>query len=302
MIYPSSLRHGDKVAFIAPARKVVLEELEKASLIFASWGLEVVCPLGLFLEDNQFAGTDTERIIHIQWCLDNPEIRAVFCVRGGYGTSRIIDGLDFSKFKQNPSWLIGFSDVTVLLNTVYNQGVASVHGPIALLLHQNASVQKHLKSILFDSNFSNNLKVPFHPFNQFGCVKGKLIGGNLSVLVNQIGTNSFPDLDGGILFLEDLDEYLYHIDRMMVQLDRFGVFQQISGLVIGYMSGMHDNEIPFGNSAYGIIASVVNKYDLPIAFGLPVGHEENNQPIVVGKTMLLEITEEGTRLGNNSCG
>lgn len=302
MISPPLLKKGDQVAFIAPARKVSFSELQQAKQILSSWGLDVVYPEGLLLEDNQFAGSDEERITHIQWCLDNPKIKAVFCVRGGYGTSRVIDKLDFSEFKKSPCWLIGFSDVTVLLNQLYNEGIESIHAPIALLLHQNKSVQLHLQSLLFQADFSNDLTIAPHELNQYGKATGQLIGGNLSVLVNQIGTPSFPVLANGILFLEDLDEYLYHIDRMMVQLDRIGVFKKIKGVVVGYMSGMHDNTIPFGKTAYEIISAVLSKYDLPVGFGFPIGHEKNNQPIVVGRYMCLELNAQVARLSKKSCG
>ena len=296
MISPSVLRKGDLVALVAPARKVALAELRTAAEILKSWGLEVLYPEGLFLEDHQFAGSDSDRVKQIQFSLDNTEVKALLCVRGGYGTSRIIDALDFTVFLQKPKWMIGFSDFTVMLNHLYNLGVTSVHAPIALLLHQNIEVQKKMKAILFDSTYSNSFTLPYHSLNQLGVVEGSIIGGNLSVLVNQIGTASFPNLQNGILFIEDLDEYLYHIDRMMVQLDRIGVFKQISGLLIGHMSGMHDNKIPFGKTAYQIIYSIIAKYKLTVAFGFPIGHEENNLPIVVGERMRLHVTSLETRL------
>ncbi len=300
MITPPALKIGDKVAFIAPARKVAKAELAKATAVLESWGLAVVFPEGLFLENNQFAGTDAQRVNHIQWCFDNSEIKAVFCVRGGYGTSRIIDTLEFSILKKNPKWLVGFSDVTVLLNRMYNEGIETIHGPVALLLHQNQEAQQKLKQLLFGENVG--LSAPYHSLNQLGKTKGKVVGGNLSVLVNQIGTTSFPDLRGSLLFIEDLDEYLYHIDRMMVQLDRTGVFGQVNGLIVGYMSGMHDNKIPFGHTAYEIISSISQKYNLPVAYDFPIGHENNNQALIVGRTMCLEITVQKSILSKNFCG
>lgn len=299
MITPSRLRKNGKVAFVAPARKVTREELKQAESILLKWGLDVVYPEGLFKENNQFAGTDQERSSHIQWCLDHPEIKAVFCVRGGYGTSRIVDGLDFSKFINSPKWMIGFSDVTVLLGRLYNLGVKSIHGPIALLLHQEKEVQEQLKRLLLEDKPNFSITVEFNELNQLGRVEGKLVGGNLSVLVNQIGTGSFPDLEGTILFLEDLDEYLYHIDRMMIQLDRVGVFKKVKGVVVGYMSDMNDNLIPFGKTAYQIISEVIKKYDIPVAFNVPIGHEPMNMPVIVGGEIVLEVGKEKTLLANN---
>ena len=289
MTRPPSLKIGDKIAFVASARKITKPELFIAAGILEGWGLEVFYPEGLFLESNQFAGSDLERITHIQSCFDDENIKGIFCVRGGYGTSRIVDSLDFTPIIKNPKWVIGFSDVTVLLNQLCNFDIESIHGPIALLLGQNKDVQKNLHSILFDDGFLNRFICPAHSFNQQGLAKGKVVGGNLSVLVNQIGTGSFPDMFGNILFLEDLDEYLYHVDRMIIQLDRIGVFNQINGLVIGYMSGMHDNSISFGGDAYQVISKTLKKYNVVVAFGLPIGHEERNMPIVVGRNMSLEV-------------
>tara|TARA_B100000809_G_scaffold246950_1_gene275457 strand:- start:91 stop:990 length:900 start_codon:yes stop_codon:yes gene_type:complete len=296
MIRPPSLKIGDKIAFIAPARKITKQELVIAEEILEDWGLEVFYPEGLFLKSNQFAGSDLERITHIQHCFDDKDIKGIFCVRGGYGTSRIVDNLDFSPLISDPKWIIGFSDVTVLLNQLCNFDLESIHGPIALLLGQNIDVQKSLHSILFDDGFLNRFIYPAHSFNQLGLAKGKIVGGNLSVLVNQIGTASFPAMCGSILFLEDLDEYLYHIDRMMIQLERIGVFNQINGLVIGYMSGMHDNSIRFGGDAYQVISDILKKYKIVVAFGLPIGHEERNMPIVVGRNMSLEVGPLEVRL------
>jgi muramoyltetrapeptide carboxypeptidase len=298
MIIPDRLRRGDKIAFIAPARKIKKEELETAVAILEGWGLEIVYPDGLFLENNQFAGADEDRINHIQWCLDNPSIKALLCVRGGYGTSRIIDRLNFSKFLDSPKWVIGFSDITVLLNQIFINNIQAIHGPVAMLLAQDKTTQDSLKTILFDNKFSNHISAPYNKLNQLGVAQGELVGGNLSVLVNLIGTDSFPNLNGKILFVEDLDEYLYHIDRMMVQLDRSGIFNKIAGLVVGYMSGMHDNSISFGLDAYQIISSIMCKYQVPVGFNFPIGHEPLNLPVVVGSLMELEVSSAQAILRN----
>ena len=299
MITPSRLRKNDKVAFVAPARKVTREELKQAESILLEWGLDIVYPEGLFKENNQFAGTDKERITHIQWCLDHPEIKAVFCVRGGYGTSRIVDALDFSKFIKSPKWMIGFSDVTVLLGQLYNLGVKSIHGPIALLLHQEKEVQEQLKRILFENKPKFTITVEFNELSQLGRVEGKLVGGNLSVLVNQIGTSSFPDLEGVVLFLEDLDEYLYHIDRMMINMKRNGKFNNLIGMIIGMMNDMNDNKIRFGKTAEEIILEHVREYSFPICFGFPSGHLDDNRSIKLGVSSVLDINENGVSLSQS---
>lgn len=300
MLFPSKLKKGDKVCFVAPARKVSSGELLPATQLLERWGLVVIKTPNLFLCDNQFAGEDHLRAKQVQWALDHEDVKAVFCVRGGYGTSRIIDQLNFDLFRSFPKWLVGFSDITVLLNRLYNLGISSVHGPVAILFNQQGNDRAicNLRSLLFTGVvpvFEPKLNI----LNQVGIVKGPLVGGNLSVLVDQLGTDAFPKLEGAILFLEDLDEYLYHIDRMMVHLRRIGALSKLGGLVIGYMSTMHDNAIPFGKSAYEIIKDAVKELSIPIAFNFPIGHKPLNVPVVVGATYTLLVKKSGVSLVNN---
>ena len=297
MQWPVKLKKGDKVCFIAPARKVRSEELVTAQAILEEWGLQVVATPQLFLENHQFAGTDQDRAAQVQWALDHDELRALFCVRGGYGTSRIIDQLSFDKLKKHPKWLIGFSDITVLLSRFFNEGICTIHGPVALLFDQkgNTLAMKRLRALLFGRNV-DGLQASPCSLNRCGIASGPLVGGNLSVLVDQIGTTAFPDLTGGILFLEDLDEYLYHIDRLMTHLVRIGVFHEVKGLVIGYMSGMHDNKVPFGASAEEIVANAVRDFDFPVGFRFPIGHEALNMPVVIGEHVKLSVSKESVEL------
>jgi len=295
--FPRSLAPGDKVCFIAPARKVLKEELTTGINVLSSWGLEVVETPNLFAEDNQFAGSDQERSAHVQWALDHKEIKAMFCVRGGYGTSRIVDSLDFEMLLEYPKWLVGFSDITILLNQFYNTGISSIHGPVALLFSDKTDdeMMLSLKETLF-SNKNATIYSSSNRLNKFGEIEGQLVGGNLSVLVDQIATDSFPQLEGSILFLEDLDEYLYHIDRLIIHLKRIGAFSKIRGLVVGYMSDMHDNKIPFGKTSEEIIAEATQGLNIPIAFEMPIGHEPMNMPVVIGANYRLTVNAKGAEL------
>lgn len=302
MIIPKSLKYGDTIALFAPARAVREDELSDAISILESWGLKVKLPDLLFETDNQFAGDTQVRVKQVQSVLDDSEIKAMIAVRGGYGCSKIIDELDFSSFIKHPKWLVGFSDLTVFLGELFNLNVLSVHGPIALLLGQGGGEEsaKRLKEVLFSAEPIVELTSLNSRFSLSGDVEGDLVGGNLSVLVNQIGTSSFPVLDGNILFLEDLDEYLYHIDRMITQLERIGAFQRVAGVVIGYMSGMHDNATPFGRDAEKIISDVLTKHNVPFATGFPVGHEASNYSLIVGGKAHLVVGKGKASLINKS--
>lgn len=291
MIKPQYLKSGDKIGIIATARKVSLAELETCIKVFKTWGLEVVLAPNLFLSNNQFAGEDSQRATDLQWAIDHKELKAVIVARGGYGTSRIIDNIDFSNITSK--WFIGFSDVTVLLSQLYQNGLQSVHGPIALHVGKDGYELSDvkLKSILFNLS-QNELNTLPHKLNKLGNAKGDLIGGNLSILHTILGTASDINYDGKILFLEDLDEYLYHIDRMIVHLDRAGKFKNLAGLVVGYMSDMNDNKIPFGKTAYEIIFEHLSKYDFPVVFGMPIGHEPQNDSVIIGGNYSLNVTEK----------
>ncbi|MDB4835294.1 LD-carboxypeptidase [Cyclobacteriaceae bacterium] len=299
MVTPSYLKPGDKVAFIAPARKVTKRELHTAYKILTNWGLQVIDTHLLFEEHHQLAGDTQTRTRQVQQCLDNHELKALFCVRGGFGTSKIIDDLNFDQLIEHPKWLIGFSDITILLCKLFNINMQSIHADVALLLGQKGGedTSSQLKQILFGQS-KQKIKAPHHPLNQLGSTTATAVGGNLSVLVDQIGTNSFPNLENCILFIEDLDEYLYHIDRLITHLDRIRVFSQIKGLVIGYMSDMHDNKIPYGHNTYEIIYQTISKYNIPVAFNIPIGHEANNQPIIIGGEMHLNVQKTGTTFEN----
>lgn len=291
-----NLQPGDKIAIISTARKVSFAEMEPAIAILNSWGLEVMLGQTIGAEHHQFAGPDALRRADLQHMLDNPEIKAILCARGGYGTSRLLDEVDFSQFRQNPKWLIGFSDVTALHAHLYTLGFESLHAIMPILFAREGSENaiESLRRILFGEPISYTTAL--HPFNRLGIGTGDLVGGNLSILHTIIGTCSDFDYAGKILFLEDLDEYLYHIDRMLVHLDRCGKLENLAGLVIGQMSDMKDNAIPFGQTAYEIIQEHTAKYQYPVCFGFPVGHEPQNLALICGRKAKLEVTQEGSFL------
>ena len=227
--------------------------------------------------------------------LDNPKIKAIWCARGGYGTVRMIDLLDFSNFKNKPKWIIGYSDVTVLHSHLHQLGFETLHAqmPVSIETKTKACVQS-IKNSLFGKN--NNIIIPSEVFNVTGNAKGVLVGGNLSMLYSLCGSSSSISTKGKILFIEDLDEYLYHIDRMLQNLKRNGMLDQLEGLVIGGMTKMHDNDIPFGQSAEEIILSICNDYNYPIVFNFPAGHIKDNRALILGRKAELIISKTETIL------
>ena len=288
MKIPPSLQKGDTIAILATARKNIDDNLKPAIDLLHSWGLEVVIGKSIGLDDNQLAGTDEQRAEDFQQQLDNPNIKAIWCVRGGYGTIRIIDLLDFTKFKQNPKWIIGFSDVTVIHSYVNKLNIASIHAAMPVTVGR-ASVES--VETLRQSLFGESLKyeIPYSPANRLGSAKGEIVGGNLSILYSLMGSNAQIDCKGKILFIEDLDEYLYHIDRMMMSLKRCGCFEGLNGLIIGTMTKMRDNDIPWGKNANQIIADVTKEYSFPILYNFPAGHFHDNRALIFGKQVSLEL-------------
>jgi len=292
MTSPSPLKPGSKVAIVAPARKVTALEMQPAIELLQSWGLEVVKGMYLFGDEDQYSGSDQQRWADFQMVLDDASIDAVIFARGGYGFVRIIDKLDFTKFMRHPKWLIGFSDVTVLHNHVNrNLKVETIHAPMAINIPNTPkAVLENLHQLLTGNKVS--YQYPAHFFNRRGKASGELVGGNLSLIHTLAGTPSDLLTKGKILFLEDLDEYLYHIDRMMLNLKRSGKLQGLKALVIGGMTDMKDNAIPFGKSAEEIILDAVKEYDYPVAFGISSGHIERNEPLVMGRKMKLVVGEK----------
>lgn len=279
-----------KIALVAPARKVVIDDIAFALKYIDDRGFEPVYDERLFLSHNQFAGTDEERAAVLQRYLDADDIDAIMCVRGGYGTVRVVDRLDFSKFMTRPKWIAGYSDVTVLHAKLQSLGVESLHATMPINFQDNT---KPALDSLFDALAGKEIRYEkkCHQMDRQGEASGELVGGNISVLYSLLGSDIFPDTKGKILFLEDLDEYLYHIDRMMMAFERAGVFDDVKGLVIGGLTKMHDNAVPFGMTAEEIIMERVKCRDIPVTFDFPAGHIDDNRALVLGRMTAVRVSE-----------
>ncbi|MEY5048451.1 MAG: hypothetical protein RLZZ175_1810 [Bacteroidota bacterium] len=296
MITPPYLQVGDSIAIAASARFVTKEDLIEPINILKEFGFNVLVHENLFEINNQLAGTDENRALVLNEYLKNDNVKAILFARGGYGSTRMIDLVDWSLLTKNPKWLAGFSDVTAILNHVDKLGISSIHSIMPLLFIKENAKESIISLIEILKGEKNIISAPKHILNVIGECEGELIGGNLSLLVHIVGTESEPVWKGKFLFLEDLDEYLYHVDRMMIQLKRAGVLAQLKGIVVGYMSDMKDNATPWGKNAYEIIAEHCAELGIPLAFGLPVGHEIPNLALKIGGVYKLSVETSGTTL------
>jgi len=288
LIAPPFLKPGDYIGLVASARKVSAEELAPAINLLESWGLKVRLPKNIYSISNQFAGTDAERLSDMQQMLDDADVKAIIVARGGYGSVRIIDNLDFTHFRKNPKWIVGFSDVTVFHSHIQTHlGIQTLHSTMPISFSKDAESTELLKKALLGELKEYHIET--NSLNRQGKATGILCGGNLSLLYSLAGTASDIDTKGKILFLEDLDEYLYHIDRMMLQLKRGGKLAHLGGLIIGDFSEMKDNTVPFGKTAEQIIREAVQKYDYPVCFGFPAGHSTKNFPLYMGRHCELNV-------------
>ncbi|KUO64548.1 MAG: LD-carboxypeptidase [Lutibacter sp. BRH_c52] len=290
MIQPDYLKKGDTVAIVSTARKISSDQIIAAIKLLEKWGLNVVIGNTIGSEENQFAGNDEARINDFQQLLNNPKVKAIWCARGGYGTVRIVDKLDFSEFKKHPKWIIGYSDITVLHSHIHNLGIETLHATMPINIEKSSKLSiETLKKSLFGKNLSYEISADEK--NKLGNAEGEIVGGNLSVLYSLLGSNSSIKTNGKMLFIEDLDEYLYHIDRMLMNLKRNGYFNNLKGLIIGGMTNMHDNEIPFGKTSEEIILDCVAEYDFPVVFNFPAGHLDDNRALILGRKAILEVGE-----------
>ncbi|MCX8473483.1 MAG: LD-carboxypeptidase [Sediminibacterium sp.] len=292
IIQPPYLKTGDVVAFVAPSSNFDKNKLAKAVSYFESKGLKVEIGATVSGKYNYFSGTDQERLQELQYYFDNPNIKAIFCVRGGYGLSRIVDQIDFQGFVKKPKWLIGFSDVCVLHWHIYSCfNMATLHAPMANAFNQN---ETYYIETIFNALFGGKVtyKSYLHDFQKTGKVIAPVIGGNLAIITHLIGTKSFPNIDGKILFLEDVGEYLYNIDRMCWQLSRNGIFKKISGLIWGGFSQLKDTNEPFGKTIYEILAEHSKDVNGPVAYNFPISHEVENVSIKMGFLYELDVSPE----------
>lgn len=291
------LRAGDRVALAAPARAVSPEEMAPAIKTLTAWGLDVVVPDGLYERQNQLAGSDIHRASLLQGLLDDPSIRAIFCARGGYGTVRIVDRLDYSGFLAHPKWIVGYSDATVLHSHIQATiGLPTLHATMPVNFPTDGSpcpATESLRKALFGEPI--DIVWNSHPLDRKGEAEGIVVGGNLSILYSLLGSRSQIDTRGKILLIEDLDEYLYHIDRMMQALRRAGMLDGLAGLVAGGLTDMHDNTIPWGHTAEEIVMAAVADKPYPVAFNAPIGHlGHENRALPLGQTA--RLTVGGTKI------
>ena len=296
LIKPEYLKKGDTVAIVAPSG--VLKNYNgymlKAKELLKSWGLEVSIGENVFNDNGHFAGTDNQRSADFQLALDDKAIKAIWCARGGYGAMRVIDNLNFEKYKENPKWIIGYSDITAVHNDLHNNKSESIHGIMCKSLEKidvdnNESISL-LKKTLFGEKLSYTIEG--NNYNIEGNSNGQLIGGNLTLLHCLLGSESSIDTDGKILFIEDLGEYLYHIDRMLISLKRAGYFDNCKGLIVGDFTDIRKNTTPFGRNLKELILDIVREYDFPVSFGFPAGHGEKNYPMILGREINLEVSKQ----------
>lgn len=293
MRIPRKLRAGDRVGIVSTSRKITEAELAPAMASLRAWGLEPVPGRHIYNVSHQFAGTDAERLQDLQDMLDREDIQAILCSRGGYGSLRIVDGLSLKGLKKHPKWLVGFSDVTTFTMALYNAGVASIHGPMAISWDGKTGDEKareYLRRMLMADTPTYSYTPLRADLIRTGKASGPVIGGNLSMLSQLLGTDTDFKTKGCILFLEDLDEYLYHIDRMVVHLRRGGKFDDLAGLIVGRFSDIHDNSTPFGKTAEEIIAEAVADQAYPVCYDFPVGHCPENYPLLHGVKATLKVS------------
>jgi muramoyltetrapeptide carboxypeptidase len=298
IIIPPYLKQDDTIGIVCPAGYMPYEKAQTCIDTLQQWGFKVKVGKTLGNQFHYFSGTDKERLNDLQQMLDDEEVKAILCGRGGYGLSRIIDDIDFKQFKEKPKWIIGYSDTTILhahLNTKFK--IASLHSPMAAAFNDGSaenefvqSLRKAIRGELYTYSCDE------HALNRRGLVGGELIGGNLSLMIHLIGTASDFHTTNKILFLEDVGEYLYNIDRMMMQLKRAGKLEGLSGLIIGGFTEIKDTTIPFGQDVYNLIFDKVEEYDYPVCFDFPVSHTNKNYALKVGVKHQLSITDKKVML------
>ena len=296
LIQPPYLKAGDTVAIVAPSGilKNRNDEVQQAVALLQSWGLNALIGKHVFSQANHFAGTDDERCEDFQNALDDPTVSAIWCARGGYGTVRILDKLDYTKFKAHPKWLIGYSDITALHNQFHNEGYQSIHALMCVSFTKDLNDIKEaidtFKSTIFGTPVNYTLEGS--AYNRVGIANGLLVGGNLSVLHTMLGSNTSIDTSGKILFIEDIGEYKYHIDRMLQSLKRAGYFENCKGVIVGDMSKLRKNTTLWGTSVEQLVLDALADYDFPIAFNMPAGHENDNRAMILGKMIELKVEKD----------
>jgi muramoyltetrapeptide carboxypeptidase len=295
-IIPPFLKPGDEVAILSPASFPPTDNWKQGVEVLENWGLRVRNAPNYLSRHYGLGGTDAERLSDLQQMLDDPSIKAIFPIRGGYGVSRLLDSLDFSGFVSSPKWIVGFSDITALLCELDSMGFASVHGPMPHNFCQKGgeSALQNLHSLLFEGKVS--VAAPVHALNRPGEASAEIIGGNLSLLCHLVGSSTFKSTEGKILFIEEIGERLYHVDRMLLQLKRAGYFQNLAGLLLGGFTDCNEASLTIGKPAYELVAEHTSGTSFPIAFDFPAGHIPNNQPVLFGVKSKLLVNSQKVQL------
>lgn len=292
MIFPPFLKPGDRIRIVSPAGKVQKDKVLPGIELLQEEGFDVIVGKHVFDKHFQYSGTDRQRAADLQEALDDTEAKTIICARGGYGTMRVLELLDFEQFRKNPKWLVGFSDVTVLHNVLNEFGIASIHGAMPGFFIENRKPTASFFSLMdLLMNGKSKIQVDAYNLNRKGSCEGELVGGNLSLLYALQGTPWQLEPSGKILLIEDLAEYLYHLDRMMQNLRLSGALKDLAGLVVGGFTEMKDNDSPFGMTAYEIIREAVKDYGYPVCFDFPVGHIPKNLPLMLGGRYRLDVAE-----------
>jgi muramoyltetrapeptide carboxypeptidase len=296
MIRPSYLKNGDHVGIMAPAGIVEETDIEPAIKILQEWGLKTIKGKYLFENNGFFAGTDQQRLEDFQIMLDNPDIKAIFCARGGYGSVRIIEKLDFTLFLKRPKWIIGYSDITVfhiyLNNYLKCESLHAIMPKNFLKAYEDGFSLPALKNALFGEKLKYTIEK--NELNKPGKASGKLIGGNLSIICNLQGTHFEINTKDKILFIEDIDEYIYHIDRMMMNLKLSGKLKNLKGLIVGGMTKIKHTTPDYGKSVSEVISDIISDYNYPVIFGFPAGHIIPNYALYMGRNVKMEVTDQKT--------
>ena len=299
LIQPEYLKSGDTISIVAPSGVLnnFDNKITKAINIFKSWGLNVVIGNHIFDKNGHFAGTDKNREKDFQKALDNKNIKAIWCARGGYGAVRIIDNLNFDSYLKNPKWIIGFSDITVIHNKLNLLNSESIHAMMITGfddIDQNNDSLSKLKNVLFGDNLSYSINS--NKNNKTGKSEGILVGGNLTLIQSTIGSKTELKMKDKILFIEEIGEYAYHIDRMLYSLKRADYFENCKGLIVGQISDVKKNTTDFGRSINEIILDVLDEYNFPILFDFPAGHEKTNFPIILGRKVILDVSKSDSKV------
>lgn len=290
-----SLQPGDLIYITAPAKSIEIDLIDHAKTLFEERGFRVLLSEHCSGVHHYFSGTDEERLKDLQYGIDHPDVKAIVCARGGYGCVRIVDLIGWAGMIRNPKWLIGFSDVTVFHHRLQRFGLESIHGTMPLNFKQNSpETFETLFSALEGKKYA--IECSPHPKNKIGRAEGKLVGGNLSILFSLLGTNDRIDYSDCILFIEDLSEQLYHIDRMFQSLRKAGVLDQIKGLMVGGMTDMKDTAVPYGLSLEEIILDQFRYRNIPICFGFPAGHIDDNRALILGRKVAFTVGEKRTEV------